>query len=122
MLMILSPTRELAQQIAVEAASLSTFHKFSVVTLVGKSPRIRTSAFLAPMLINSVSLLMLPPLFIGHALSTHVPSCSLFACKIPLFHCFFPLPSHLLGGTNIESDKRALGRDTTDIIVGTPGK
>jgi superfamily II DNA/RNA helicase len=36
MLMILSPTRELAQQIAVEASSLSTFHKFSVVTLVGK--------------------------------------------------------------------------------------
>jgi superfamily II DNA/RNA helicase len=37
MLMVLSPTRELAQQIAVEAASLSTFHKFSVVTLVGKA-------------------------------------------------------------------------------------
>jgi hypothetical protein len=39
MILVLSPTRELAQQIAKEAVSLSTFHKFSVVTFVGKCGR-----------------------------------------------------------------------------------
>ena len=32
---VLSPTRELAQQIAVEAKALCTFHKLNVATFVG---------------------------------------------------------------------------------------
>jgi DEAD/DEAH box helicase len=35
LVLILSPTRELALQIAVEAKQLCTFHKLGVVTLVG---------------------------------------------------------------------------------------
>jgi hypothetical protein len=35
MILVLSPTRELALQIAGEAKSLSTFHRFNVITLVG---------------------------------------------------------------------------------------
>lgn len=35
MILVLSPTRELALQIAGEAKSLSTFHRFNIITLVG---------------------------------------------------------------------------------------
>ena len=35
LVLILSPTRELALQIAIEAKQLCTFHKLGVVTLVG---------------------------------------------------------------------------------------
>ena len=35
MLLIVSPTRELAQQIAAEANQLSTFHRFNIATFVG---------------------------------------------------------------------------------------
>ena len=36
MILVLSPTRELAQQIAHEAEALSTYHNFHTVVLVGK--------------------------------------------------------------------------------------
>ena len=36
MILVLSPTRELALQIAQEAMSLTKFHRMSVVTLVGE--------------------------------------------------------------------------------------
>ena len=35
MILVLSPTRELAQQIANEAEALSTYHFFQTVVLVG---------------------------------------------------------------------------------------
>ena len=37
MILVLSPTRELALQIAQEAMSLTKFHRMSVVTLVGEN-------------------------------------------------------------------------------------
>lgn len=37
MILVLSPTRELAQQIANEAEALSTYHLFQTVVLVGVS-------------------------------------------------------------------------------------
>jgi superfamily II DNA/RNA helicase len=119
MLMVLSPTRELAQQIAVEAASLSTFHKFSVVTLVGK-------AYTYTHICLSLSLLIIgSALDSFYLLSSVLSSLLRSSSPISLFVTFFSFAVMSLflrlGGTNIESDKRALGRDTTDIIVGTPG-
>ena len=66
-----------------------------------------------------------------HVMLCHVMSCHVMLCHVMSRHvltmsfCFEVLIYRTYvrntGGTNIESDKRALNRENLDIIVGTPG-
>jgi hypothetical protein len=137
MIMILSPTRELAQQIAVEAKSLCTFHKFAVVTLVGKIASCmqwwdrHSDIWLFLYLLCYFMLCHVTLCYVCYVMSCHVMSCHVMfvmSCHVMscLFYEFLLWGSDIsyvrgTGGTNIESDKRALNRENLDIIVGTPG-
>ena len=68
-----------------------------------------------------------------HVMSCHVILYYVMSCYVMLCHVILCLNYEFLfwgsdisyvrntGGTNIESDKRALNRENLDIIVGTPG-